>query len=266
MNKTILIALAVALVTPFAAIADPDVLGVPDVTCQSPAEWRTHDYGAPATGSLVFLPQDGNLEECGTSTWFDPSGDECVTLGSGPVYDALCATDRAADWDGDYDFMFGGAYLVAVSGDGVTSGGLACFDVVGHHPVQGTVTVTDLSGLPTAFSVTADFTNPSSPVPADGPDCGDGVVEPCDPSPPAPSTLPPPVNDVVDIVNGLLYSLFNSDGTTCVQGDASQNCLGSCVVGFGPGADGSYTAFVGPTLSGSADGTPTVATGGHIHL
>ena len=128
MNRTALIALAVALVTPFAAFADQAYFGIPDVTCQTPDEWNVHDYGAPATGNLVFNPQDGTLDGCPgvRSTWLDPAGNECAILGSEPettrAYRALCVDDRPYDFDGDSEYANGGAWLVSRSGDG-----LACW-------------------------------------------------------------------------------------------------------------------------------------------
>ena len=230
--KKVLLTLAVfGIAVPF-AMADPAVLGVPNVTCQSPSEWATHDYGAPATGVLVFLPQDGNLEDCG-------------------------------GYDGDTEFAYGGAYLVSVSGDGSTGGGLACYGTLGHHPQGETVTVTDASGLSVAFTVTADATDPLSPVPPGEVDCGDGVVQPCDPTPPGPSTLPQPVGGAVDMVDALLYSSFNGGGTTCTVGDVRKPCLIRCALDFAPGADGAYVVFVGPSLTGS-NGEPTGATYGHV--
>ena len=270
MNKTLLIALAVALVTPFAAIADPDVFGIPDVTCQSPAEWRLHDYGPPATDNLVFLPQDGNLDDCGTRYVFGANCGEVRPFVPPIAYPTLeqflCQTDLPADWDGDSEWAVGGGWLASNSGDGVTYGSIACLGIEGHHPSGGFITVTDAVLPQVNFSVTADYWDPGNPLPQGGTDCGDGSVEPCDPTPPPPSTQPFPVNVVVDSVNVLLHGLLNGPYVTCNPLDQVLDCLDHCVIPFGPGADGSYTVFVGPTLSGGPDRTPTGATLGHIYL
>ena len=229
MNRTILMALALALVAPLGAFADQNVLGIPDVNCQTPPDWRTHDYGPPATGYLVFNPTDGN---------------------------AGCPSPPPV-FDGDFEYANGGGWLIAQSGDGVSSGGIACWGVVGHHPVGGSVYVTDAVFPDVVFTVAADFSALAPPL---TPDCGDGAIEPC---PPPPSSLPPPVGPAVDTVNAILRGVL---GTSCNPLDMSQACLNRCAVPFPPGSDGAYVVFVGPTTNGGPAGTPTGATQGHIFL
>ena len=271
-RKMFAIAILAAMMAPLSAFADQTVFGVPDLTCQDEAEWSLHDYGPAATGSLVAFPQDGNIEPVcanGVSTWLDHDSQECADLEAAnpTAHQALCHDPRPAPFDGDLEWAMGGGWLAAESGDGVTSGSIACWGIEGHHFPGSIVYVNDITGLPVAFTVTADFTDPASPVPPDGPDCGDNVIQPCDPSPPQPADLDPPLdslNPVIDTVNGVLYELFNSPGATCTVGDVSKPCLVRCVLDFAPGIDGVYTVFVGPTLTGGSDGGPTVATAGHI--
>ena len=268
-NRTLLVTLALVLLTPLAAMADPGNPGIPDTTCQTPAEWRLHDYGPAVTGVAAILPLDGNLGPCpSSSTWLDPASLECALLGSEPettrAYQALCVNDRQIESDGDKEFALGGALLVSATGDGVTSGGVACHGITGHHPQGGLVTVTDALSDNVLFAVTADSTNPASPVPPGQTDCGDGIVQPCDDTPPAPSGAPLPVNVVLDTVNGLLYSLLNDPSLTCTPGDRSKLCVSSCLAAFPPGADGAYVVVVG--LSVAPDAYVTPANHGHIHL
>ena len=271
MTRTLLIALAVALVTPFAAIADPDVLGVPDSTCQTAAEMSIHDYGAPGMGRLAALPVDGNLEPCPSAAPSKgPSGVkavghfDCDPIALDPATTFLCEEILAASFDGDNEYAETGAALVAESGDGVNSGGIACWGVEGHHPVGGSIYVTDLVALNVTFLVTADFTDPLSPVPPGEVDCGDGVIQPCDPTPPQPADADPPLNIIIDIINALLYELLNAEGATCTPGDNALVCLNHCTPTFDPGADGAYHVLVIGTLDGDNDGAPTLLSGGHI--
>ena len=275
MKHTLLIVLSLTIAAPL-AFADPDVYGVPDLGCQSPAEWRTHDYGAPETGAGDYLPQDGNTEPCpyGTGTWLDPAGDECFILGSEPettrAHRALCVDRRPyANFDGDFEWAMGGAWLASRSGDGVTSGSLACWGVEAHHPVEGTVTVTEAIAPNVFFTVIADYPSPLIPshIPpgSGGPDCGDGLLQPCDPTPPESSTLLFPADVVVDAVSMLLHGLLNEPDVTCNPWDQQIDCLNSCTVPFGPGQDGGYHVLVRPSLTADA-GVPSVATVGHIHL
>ena len=273
MNRSILIALAIALVTPLAAIADPSVLGVPDYTCQTPSEWRTHDYGAPANGYLVTGVSDNNLEGCGTTYGSFLAGQpECRLLQSQvpgitdpshpfyPLYVRLCLTDRPADYDGDMEYAQGGAYLVADSGNGSTYGGLACTGTFGHHLVGGTVYVTDLAFPEVAFILAADFSGPLSPPPLPGsPDCGDGLIEPC-------WRVPRSGEDGSAATSSATGPSWVFLPYSCNPLDRAKPCLDRCTANFHPGSNGAYIVFVGPTEDGGRSGGPTGASQGHVFL
>lgn len=219
--------LAALLVLPFAAAHDP--AGTPQTTCTGLT--TTHDYGPVASGNLVFNPQDGNLAECGYTALFE---DDQI-CGADPQVQALCDTDRTADWDGDFEYANGGGWVFSDSGDGATYGSLFCWDVVAHHGSSFTVTDAALGGN-VQVTVTADW--PRAAVAADLP-CGDSSVEPCDPANPG------------DI-----------DQVTCNALDGSVTCpaagLGTlsitCAATFGPGSDGAYTLFIRGGTQGHIDG------------
>ena len=263
MNRTILMALAIALVAPLGALADQGTYGTAQTNCQTLAEMRTHDYAAPATGNIVFNPQDGNLNSfCPNgrgSTILSPADEPCLTQIPNPslLWTTLCGP-HLVPYDGDLEWAQGGGWLIALTGDGVTNGGLACWGTEGHHPVQGSIYVYDQVFPNVDFTVAVDWSDPGAPAP----DCGDGVVRPCDPTPPEPSNAPPPLNGAIDELNRILYELFNSPGTTCTLGDYRLTCMNHCTPDFPPGADGAYTVFVGRGVD--ANGVPIGATVGHI--
>lgn len=207
------------------AVAHDDLLGpgTPDLSCQTPAEWRVHDYAPPAQADTLAAVDDGNIEECGTTFGFTTGAQECreledrYNLGPGDaVWELVCNTDRPLDFDGDFEFAVGGALLSVESGDGATSGSLVCYGALGHHPAGGPVRVQDNLVNPVAFSVGADAS--LLPPPPGMPDCGDGTIVPC-------------------------------PGFGCNPDDHLHSCPiqnnGVCNVPFGPGADGAYYVFVG---------------------
>ena len=223
MNKRILLALAVVLVSPLAALADPNFYGTPDASCWS--DGRLHDY-VGAHGPLV-------------------------------------ETDGCALGDSHPEWAMGGAGLLARSGDGLTSGSLACYGAPAHHPQGGVITVTDAAFPGVVFVVSADATSPF--LPPSTVDCGDGILEPCNPTPPAPSSLTWPVNILIDAVNGILYILNHGSGATCNPFDQVQVCVQQCAVAFPPGADGAYVVSVVADL-GAYGNLASAGTVGHIHL
>lgn len=118
-----------------------------------------------------------------------------------------CPSDNHREW------AQGGAFLISSSGDGVIRGGIACYGEVAHH--SGGVTAVDVGGTGVVFAVAADYTDPSLPLTI-GPDCGDGVIQPCSSASPIP----------------------------CTPGDAMITCVASCGVPFPPGVDGAYLVIV----------------------
>ena len=291
MKRTLALCAMTLMLAPLALAHDP--AGTPKTYCEPPWDWRIHDYNMdpPETGvyagaatvdpvvqghwpgsdhnprKFMWPYLDGNLEECGTTYGaFVLTDEECWFLAhsgvSGPAYDAACQTDTPVDYDGHHEFGYIGRALLSVrSGDGVTSGSIACYDEVGHHPFAGSIYVYDIVFPNVAFDVVADYTDPASPVPPGEKDCGDGIVQPCDPTPPEPSGAKPPVNVVIDLVNALLYSLSTS---TCNPSDRSISCLDHCTPSFGPGIDGAYHVRVGATAAGGPNGEPTGADQGHV--
>ena len=289
MKRTLALCALTLLAAPL-AFADQDTLGVPDPNCQDDLEKDTHDYNMdpPETGVYASLatpgvaPQghwpgadhrpskymwpymDGNAQWfCAFSTWLDHDSQECADLEAAnpTAHHALCHDPAPTAFDGDLEFGYvGRALLVASNGNWVTNGGPVCYGTEAHHTVQGSIYVTDLVFENVIFSVVADFTDPLSPVPPGEKDCGDGVVQPCDFTPPDPSG-----NDVIDAINWLLYELFNTPGLTCTPGDNALLCLNHCTPYFPPGIDGAYHVRVGATSDGGPENEPTGATQGHVY-
>lgn len=226
MNRTALFAalLAVTPILGLVAAAPGFDQPAPYIVCQSSSGDEIHHYLPPSTG-VIGNSADGNLQDCDA----DPT-----TLN---------------DYDGEVDHGYGAAQLFADTGDGFSSGTLVCFGAYGHH--GSTIRAEEWGATwGPELLVTSDF---SRIPPSDSPDCGDGIVEPCDPTPPAPSTQPFPLNVVIDTVNGLLYTLFAPGGDGCNSLDTTHRCPSTptpptvCSVG-GAGIDGSYFVFLVPDL------------------
>jgi len=152
MNIRWILLTAVSMMAAPAAFALHAPVGAPRNWCESLADMQTHEYGAPSTGFVIFLGQDGNINgEC--------DGDP----------------NTSADYDGHIEFAFGGGWLTAARSEG-------CNDVttppdtVDHSP-NPTVTVEDYVlhavGATVAFSVYADTLNNVPPVDPAEPNCGD---------------------------------------------------------------------------------------------
>jgi hypothetical protein len=261
MNGKLLIALSLALAAaPFAIAHDP--AGTPDFTCQTPAEWLVHDY-AGANGRTVADISDNNLDECGTTYGlFIAGAPECYELETrfnaqdpaSPLHllwVLLCATDRPADYDGDLEFALGGALLAVESGATPTgAGSQACLGTEGHHNSH--VWVEDVVyGTNVAFTVGADASLVPPPPETGELDCGDNVTRPCT----------PPNSGLGAEVDAVLALLQTGN---CNVNDHLVTCLSVCDVTFGPGADGTYTVWVHPTVNGGDLGTPTGASLGHV--
>ena len=238
MNKTFLLVVAAAfLVAPLAMAHTP--AGTPDRFCTGPT--KTHDYGAPATGRLIWNYQDGNLQECGTTQEFqiaqicvdDAIPESCIPVcENGPVSNelqTLCDSDRTADWDRDLEYAVGGGVFAAVEPASVD-----CWDIPAHHGSSTGITVwaEDVVFLgDVTVSVTSDWARADDPT---QPECGDNVTEVCDPTDPA-----------------------EVPGVTCNPLDQAVRGIPPAtglVAGFGPGQDGVYNIFVGPGTAGSSQG------------
>jgi len=255
MNRSILLAVAAALVAPLAMAHTP---AQPILTCQDPALGFYHEYIPPVQGNLI-IGSDGNLADCGhndleTGTVFNPSGTTCATVGALPFLCESISTGQnnpVGDYDGEYDFSQGGAWLFADSGDGVSAGVIACYGepAVGHH--SGNVFALDDAGFGPRFLLTSDYSRAGE---EDSPDCGDGLIEACDPTPPEPSEAPAPLNVVFDTYSETMYSIFGPSGDGCNPRDfealVAANPAGATNINapFGPGVDGSYTVFILPDL------------------
>lgn len=180
---------AVFLATPFAhAHIDGGLNGTPKSYC----EWwdtNTHEYGPPVEGWLIAGLTDGSVPDC---DW-----------------------DGVPGGDGHFEYMSGGAILLAESWSS-----WECYGAWGDHPYFPYVTVTDLvlgGSLP--FTVAADGADEFYP-------CGNGFILPCQ------GDQTPPACDAGDqwiTIDPLL------------EGEPFKPLL----VDFPPGADGAYLVFVG---------------------
>ena len=209
MNKSFLIAIAAALMAaPLAFAHDP--AGTPKNYCEPQSEWNVHDYGAPASGVLLQGYEDGNLGgDCDNSGWGVPSVSlvECpnVVVGvSGVVY--VCWDLGAADYDGHAEYARGGAWLLACNS--------GCGDYV---PGDG------------ALVCFGDAAHHGSFVEVDDAALGAG----------AKFYVAADHNDTAAQAAGL-----PEDPCGDFESDAGQECVGSCLVAFGPGKDGSYQVYV----------------------
>lgn len=216
------------LATPLSLAHAP--AGTPKNYCEPISEWFIHDYGGPVSGNVVTGHRDGN-------TFGDCSGvidlTPCVEVGASPPFTTSAGPCDPAfgDFDGHKEFAYGGALLHAETGDGVSGGSLACHGEVAHHEVIPTVVVEDaVVGHAGAifFVVTADYSRPGFE-PADGPDCGDNLVEVCNPA--------DPVDQFEQLCNPRDQAVVGISG---VAGWGA-----SVDVTFAPGADGTYNVFVG---------------------
>jgi hypothetical protein len=211
MAMKLLVTTALALaIAPLAFAHDP--AGTPKNYCEPLGEWNVHDYGAPATGALIFGHEDGNLGgDCSGNTVLNPGGPCVYEDPNSPIGSGLGLCDSEidpplADWDFHSEFAFGGAWILVDSGNGepswdpgVGAGTLYCYGAEGHHAAFGPVSVTDfVLGAGATFSVYAD----TEDITMAGDGCGD----------------------------------FEEDNGT--------DCVGSCTLTFPPGLDGSYVVYV----------------------
>lgn len=124
--------------------------GFPNVECEDPSEWDTHDYLGVHPLFGVLVRHDGSLEDC-------------------------TGTSGLPDTDGHAEFARGGATLSVASGDGINSGSIACLGETAHHPLQGLVRIEDaVFGAQVPFIVASDTVNLGPPT---VPECGDYLAE-----------------------------------------------------------------------------------------
>ena len=141
LNKAYILSLVALLTAAPLSFAHEGMTGQPKHYCETPfAHTAVHEYGAPGTGSVIFIGSDWSLPPC-------PYGD--------------------TTWDGHLEFAFGGAWLQARDSD--------CTTAYADHAPGSTIKVYDavLSavGSDVAFSVYADTLN-NDPIPSE-PNCGD---------------------------------------------------------------------------------------------
>lgn len=225
-------ALALLLLAPFAWAHLP--AGTPDPLC---APGGAHDYAAGRTD---------------LSHGWDPRHFERSAQVDGALGNPLCPGGDGHAESGARDVA-----LLFATGDGTSAGSLACHGVAADH--AGALHALDATGFGPAFYVSGDH---SLFPPALGPDCGDGIIQPCGfGAPPPPSPHPFPVNAVVDTLAALEWSLESSP--TCdpfeAQGRAASDPAGPATLSptFPPGADGAYVVFL------VAEGA-RVPTAGHV--
>lgn len=155
-TKLVILGALAMLAAPLAYAHDP--AGTPKNYCEPQSEWGVHDYGAPASGSLLLLNEDGNLfGDCDGSTSVAP-GSPCYGVDpADPVnsfYAGLCDSEvnlPVADYDGHREYALGGGWLLA------GANALECFGDEAHHAEFGTYSVEDVAlGSGASFSVAAD--------------------------------------------------------------------------------------------------------------
>lgn len=241
--------------------------------CEPSAEWTSHDYDVavqrvagtppPEPGTLLrgeegvrgrpgkVVPPyvDGNTEPCvpdvlwPTCTFLPEATDIRPETRSLACHGA---------YDGHHEFGIGGAaLLVSLTGDWVTSGGVACYGEEGHHSQYGTLELVDATYAEAVVFVGADVSDPAWPTPPGEPDCGDGIIQPCHSyTPPPPSTMAFPLNVVEDTVNLAVENVHDGIGRKCTVGDEMVGCILTpslpswpCV-SFRPGIDGAYHVVV----------------------
>jgi hypothetical protein len=220
--------------------------GTPDLTCQTPLEWRVHDY-AFASGVPPGPFLDGNREVC--APYAPQQVPACRRVPPGtPAWNLFC-NEISSRFDGDYEFGVAGARLAVESGDGLTHGAGICHGMVGHHTSH--VEVEDaLFGTDVAFAVLADASLPGT-VPPGEPDCGDAVFRPCGPTQ---SGAGPEVDTLIALLSAGI----------CNPEDHLLECHGACDVPFAPGADGTYAVWVHPSSGGGPGGSATASSHGHV--
>ena len=185
MNRTYLMVIAAALLAAPLAFAHSPA-GFPKNFCEqaSAGEWLVHDYGPPATGRRVLLNEDGNIGgDCEPGFSFSP-GWPCGgiyldrPLESDPGICGSHLNPPFGDWDGHNEYALGGAWLLAVSGNGVPSadpsvgaGTLYCYGAEGHHANDAWVSVEDVTfGAGASVLLGADTIDMTGL----GEGCGDG--------------------------------------------------------------------------------------------
>lgn len=207
---------------------------------------------------------DGNAEEC-LDWWEAPlfaAGTEtCEAMASPPgLHQAACETPLPSfPIDHEFEFGYGAAVLPVVTGDWDdwwAGGSMPCLFSIGHHTSQ--VFAQESGGLVgPRFAVGSDgYVAPEDPHQPweSGATCGDGVIEPCDWSPPPPSSAPFPVNAGVDLVQQTWWSATEDPGRTCFVEDCLVTfalVLGAPSGGYAPcppGGDGAYWVFLLPDL------------------
>jgi hypothetical protein len=220
----------ILLATPLSLAHDP--AGTPKNYCEPETEWNIHDYGGPVSGNAITGSRDGNVAgDCSGATDLNL----CASLGPSPPFTASAGfcDGPLADFDGHKDFAYGGAFLHADSGDGVSSGSVACHGAEGHHETYPTVVVEDVvlgDDSLLFFVVTADYSRAGFE-PAEGPDCGDNLVEVCNPA--------DPVDQFEQLCNPRDQAIVGLSGHDIANGTRGVS------VPFPPGVDGTYNVFVG---------------------
>lgn len=252
MNRTILLFAAMLVAVPAAFAHDPPGRVT---TCQL-GGGAYHDYLTPSVGSIGYA--DGNTEDC-VDRSIVLSDLACAVLARynvprSPPCGASGIDRPGYDADGEPDYGYGGAILLAEEGDGATHGVVACHGppATAHHPAGGAVYALDVQGFGPRFRVLADGASD---------DCGNGFITPCA-EPPAPSGHPYPANVAEDEVNMMLWAVFNEDCDPLDHAIDFASAAGGPsggVVPFAPGADGAYLVFIMPD---AAAGRVPVA--GHI--
>ena len=158
-------------------------VGAPKTHCETPfTDTAHHEYGAPATGEVIFLGLDASVPPC-------PYGD--------------------TTWDGHIEFAFGGAWLQAATS--------ACVDVYADHAPGTEISVYDAVltplGIDVLFSVYAD-TERDPNLPPEEPNCGDfqsdfgiNCVNTCTPG------FPPGLDGSYQVyVSGTTGHIYNGGG------------------------------------------------------
>lgn len=227
--------------------------------CEWSSDVSTHDYVGAWTQGYQVVSANGNT-----------NGD--------------CNADTVpGDSDGHMDWATGGATLLADTGNGITYGSLACLGEWADHVPQTEIVLIDaVAGGAVAFEVSGDWSrvaatramvedklNAATPhasapilpgierpspegivdyIPPEPTylDCGDGIVEPCDPTDPT----------AVDQV-----TCNARDGQLICYAQPIGSASNSCTPTFGPGANGDYLVRV---LYDTNPAHPSSPVAGHI--
>lgn len=204
----------------------------PILTCERDyASMRYHDYvgfadvGGPSVRAPLY---DGNLQACQPGELFS--------------------------YDGHREFGLGVARLAYESGDGVSSGSVACHGdlAFGHH--TGSISVRDIVVPHVYFSVLADHSVAGFET---TPDCGDGQVMPCTQTPPPSNDHPFPVNVVAETAHFLVEATFAG---VCNPRDQEYRYVDDAQLEFGPGIDGTYLVVIEADTN-----APYVPVAGHVY-